>query len=80
MAKAGAVSKEVVRGKIEQGESLSPMEMLVCRVHAFGNGLAIGERKSVESVPIVVNRTIRTSQHPNVERETVGPIARDEPF
>ena len=52
MAEAGAVSKEVVRGKIEQGESLSPMEMLVCRVYVFGNRLAIGERKSMESVPI----------------------------
>ena len=56
MAKAEAVSREVVRGKIEQGESLSPMEMLVCRVHAFCNGLAIGERKSMESVPIAGKR------------------------
>ena len=52
MAEAGAVSREAVRGKIERDESLSPMEMLVCRVHAFGNGLAIGERKNMESVPI----------------------------
>ena len=53
MAEAGAVSREAVRGKIERGESLSPTEMLVCRVHAFGNGLVIGERKDVESVPII---------------------------
>ena len=52
MAEAGAVSREAVRGKIERDESLSPTEMLVCRVHAFGNGLAIGERKNMESVPI----------------------------
>ena len=52
MAKAEAVSREAVRGKIEHGESLSPMEILVCRVHAFGNGLAIGERKDIESVPM----------------------------
>ena len=52
MAEAEAVSREAVRGKIERSESLSPMEMLVCRVHAFGNGLAIGERERVESVPM----------------------------
>ena len=56
MAEAGAVSREAVRGKLERGESLSPMEMLVCRVHAFGNGLAIGERKNMESVPIAGKR------------------------
>ena len=52
MAKAEAVSREAVRGKIERGESLSPAEILVCRVHAFGNGLTIGERKDIESVPM----------------------------
>ena len=52
MAKAEAVSREAVRGKIDRGESLSPMEMLVCRVHAFGNGLVIGDRKDLESVPL----------------------------
>ena len=52
MAKAEAVSREAVRRKIERGESLSPAEILVCRVHAFGNGLAIGERKDIESVPM----------------------------
>ncbi len=56
MAEAGTVSRDAVRGKIERGESLSPMEMLVCRVHAFGNGLAIGERKNMESVPIAGKR------------------------
>ena len=52
MAKTEAVSREAVRGKIERGENLSPAEILVCRVHAFGNGLAIGERKDIESVPM----------------------------
>ena len=52
MAKAEAVSREAVRVKIDRGESLSPVEMLVCQVHAFGNGLAIGERKDIESVPM----------------------------
>ena len=52
MSEAEAVSREKVRGKIGRGESLSPAEMLVCQVHAFGNGLAIGERKILESVPV----------------------------
>ena len=52
MAEAEAVSREKVRGKIERGESLSPAEMLVCRVHAFSNGLALGSGKSLESVPL----------------------------
>ena len=56
MTEAGAVSREAVRDKIARDESLFPTEMLVCRVHAFGNGLAIGERKSVESVPIAGKR------------------------
>ena len=56
MAEAEAVSREAVRGKIERGESLSPAEILMCQVHAFGNGLAIGERKDIESVPIAGRR------------------------
>ncbi len=52
MAEAEAVSREKVRGKIERGENLSPAEMLMCRVHAFSNGLALGSRKSLESVPL----------------------------
>ena len=56
MAKAEAVSREAVRVKIDRGESLSPVEMLVCQVHAFGNGLAIGERKNLESVPLAAKR------------------------
>jgi hypothetical protein len=52
MAEAEAVSREKVRRKIERGESLSPVEMLMCRVHAFSNGLALGSRESLESVPL----------------------------
>ena len=52
MAEAEAVSREKVLGKIERGESLSPAEMLVCRIHAFSNGLALGSRESLESVPL----------------------------
>ena len=52
MARAETVSREAVRGKIERGENLSPTEILVYRVHAFGSGLAIGERKDIESVPM----------------------------
>ena len=52
VAEGEAVSREVVRGKIGRGESLSPAEMLMCRVHAFSNGQALGSRKSLESVPM----------------------------
>ena len=52
MARAEAVPRENVRGMIERGESLSPAEMLVCRVHAFSNGLALGSWKALESVPM----------------------------
>ncbi len=56
MAEAEAVSREKVLGKIERGESLSPAEMLVCRIHAFSNGLALGSRESLESVPLPEKR------------------------
>ena len=56
MAETEAVSREEILGKIERGESLSPAEMLVCRVHAFSNGLALGSRKSLESVPLPKKR------------------------
>ncbi len=52
MARAEEVSREVVRAKIGRGESLSLEEMLVCRVHALGNGRALGDRQGIESVPI----------------------------
>ncbi len=62
MAEAEAVSREAVRGKIERGESLSPAEMLVCRVHAFSNGLALGSRESLESVPLPRKRITPIAQ------------------
>ena len=52
MARAEEIPREVVRAKIERGESLSLEEMLVCRVHALSNGRALGERQGIESVPI----------------------------
>ena len=62
IAEAEAVSREKVRGKIERGESLSPAEMLVCRVHAFSNGLALGSRESLESVPLSGKRITPIAQ------------------
>ena len=62
MSEAEAVSREEVRGKIGRGESLSPAEMLVCRVHAFSNGLAIGSRESLESVPMPGKRITPVAQ------------------
>ena len=50
MSEAETVSREKVREKIGRGESLSPAEMLMCRVHAFSNGRALGSRESLESV------------------------------
>ena len=52
MTRAEAVPRENVRGKIERGESLSPAEMLMCRVHAFSNGQMLGSREALESVPM----------------------------
>ncbi len=56
MGRAEAVSRESVRGKIAHGGSLSLAEMLVCRVHALGNGRALGDRKGIESVPVARKR------------------------
>ena len=56
MARAEKVSREVVRAKIGRGESLSLEEMLVCHVHALGNGRALGDRQSIESVPLARKR------------------------
>ena len=55
--RAEEVSREAVRAKIAHGGSLSLEEMLVCRVHALGNGRALGDRQGIESVPI-------TRKHP----------------
>ena len=52
MAESEEVSRDEVQGKIERGESLSPAEMLVCRVHAFSNGRMLGSREALESVPM----------------------------
>ena len=52
MADSERVSRDEVRAKIARNESLSLAEMLVCRVRAFSNGLAVGELKDIESVPM----------------------------
>ena len=62
MADAEAVSREVLRGKIGRGESLSPAEILMCRVHAFSNGQALGSRESLESVPMPGKRITPVAQ------------------
>ena len=56
MARAEEIPREVVRAKIERGESLSLEEMLVCRVHALSHGRALGDRQGIESVPIARKR------------------------
>ena len=45
MAEAEGVSRHKVKETPARGEGLSLAEMLVRRVHAFGNGWAIGNDK-----------------------------------
>ena len=52
MMRAEELPRDAIRAKIAHGGSLSLQEMLVCRVHALSNGLALGERQDIESVPI----------------------------
>ena len=52
IAEAERVPRDAVREKVDKRKGLSPAEALACRVHAFSNGLAIGERENFESVPI----------------------------
>ena len=51
MAEAEGVSRQKVKEALARGEGLSLAEMLVCRVHAFGNGRAIGTERAMRSVP-----------------------------
>ena len=51
MAEAEGVSRQKVKEALARGEGLSLVEMLVCRVHAFGNGRAIGTERAMRSVP-----------------------------
>ena len=62
MARAEAVARDAIRAKIDRGESLSLEEMLVCQVHALSNGLALGERQGMESVPIARKRPTPLTQ------------------
>ncbi len=45
MAEAEGVSRHKVKETLARGEGLSLAEMLVRRVHAFGNGRVIGNDK-----------------------------------
>ena len=51
MAEAEGIQREKVKEALARGEGLSLAEMLVCRVHAFGNGRAIGTERAMRSVP-----------------------------
>ena len=66
VARAEAVKKEEVRRKLDKGESLSLYEMMLCEVHAFSNGKAIGTLRDIESVPI------RRKRVTGVARSTCG--------
>ena len=52
VSRAEEIPRETLRAKIGRGESLSLEEMLMCRIHALGNGLVLGDRQGVESVPM----------------------------
>ena len=56
MRRAEEVPRDAVQAKIARGKSLSLEEMLVCRVRALGNGVAVGDQKSMESVPVAGKR------------------------
>lgn len=62
VARAEAVKKDEVRCKLDAGESLSLYEMMLCEVHAFSNGKAIGTLKDIESVPIKRKRITNVAQ------------------
>ena len=62
MERAEEVPRDMVRRKIERGESLSLPEMLMCRIHAMGNGVVLGNRLDIESVPIARKRPTPLAQ------------------
>ena len=62
VAEAEGIRRDTVRAKLREGMSLSLSEMLVCRVHAFSNGRALGDRGSMESVPIAHKRVAPVAQ------------------
>ena len=54
--KAETVSREAVRRKLEEGASLSLYDLLVCRVHAFSNGRALGTVQGLRKLRIAHRR------------------------
>ena len=62
VAEAEGIRRDAVRAKLREGMSLSLSEMLVCRVHAFSNGRALGDRGCIESVPVAHKRVTPVAQ------------------